>query len=141
MKTSFASVEAFRDRRDPKYATKTGDCAGRFQFDYTSTTSLLVIVSDGKDWEGAGLCGIPFEHVSVSAWDMGLSGPKPRIPTWEEMAWVKDRFWDEEETVIQIHPPKSQYVNYNPSVLHLWKPIGFEIPLPPMMTIAPSLTL
>lgn len=56
--------------------------------------------------------GAVTEHVSVSL-------PK-RLPTWNEMAEVKDIFWNDEEMVVQMHPPKSEYVNVA-EVLHLWR--------------------
>lgn len=64
-----------------------------------------------------------WEHVSVSRED--------RCPTWEEMCMVKALFWEDEETVIQIHPPKSQYVNRHKFCLHLWRYVGVEQQLPP----------
>ena len=74
---------------------------------------LHVIASDGEDWE----------HVSVSLPD--------RCPVWEEMRIMKDLFWGDEDTVIQIHPPKSDYVNNHQYCLHLWRPTKRDIPLPP----------
>lgn len=47
------------------------------------------------------------------------------------MCYIKSLFWDDEEVVIQYHPKKSEYVNLHPYCLHLWKPIGIEIPTPP----------
>lgn len=44
-----------------------------------------------------------------------------RLPTWDEMCFIKDLFWDEEETVVQMHPKKSRYVNMV-EALHLWRP-------------------
>src|SRR5512137_2167166 len=64
--------------------------------------------------------GFLYEHVSVST--------HSRCPTWEEMCFIKDLFWDEEDCVIQYHPPKSEYINCHPTCLHLWRPIGIEIP-------------
>ena len=55
-----------------------------------------------------------WEHVSISLLAR-------RLPTWEEMCYIKDLFWDEEEEVIQLHPKKSEYVNYV-EALHLWRP-------------------
>lgn len=55
-----------------------------------------------------------WEHVSIELYAR-------RLPTWEEMCYVKDLFWDEEEEVVQIHPKKSQYVNLT-DALHLWRP-------------------
>lgn len=76
--------------------------------------TLAVIASDGMGWE----------HVSIS-----IAGRRTP-PIWEEMAFIKDLFWGEEETVIQYHPPKSRYINNFPGCLHLWKPIGVDLPLP-----------
>ena len=46
-----------------------------------------------------------------------------RLPTWDEMCFIKDLFWDEEETVVQMHPKKSRYVNMV-EALHLWRPVN-----------------
>ena len=67
------------------------------------------------------------EHVSIHA----IENKKQETPTWDEMCFVKDIFWDEEDLVVQYHPPKSEYVNNHEHVLHLWRPIGLQIPLPP----------
>lgn len=75
---------------------------------------LAVIASDGEGWE----------HVSVST--------AMRCPTWEEMCFVKNLFWDEEDMVMQYHPPKSLYVNVHPYCLHMWRPTnGAVVPVPP----------
>lgn len=58
------------------------------------------------------------EHVSVSK--------KKKIPTWEEMCFIKDLCFEDEEEVIQIHPKKSEYVNIYPNCLHLWRKIKIE---------------
>ena len=88
--------------------------------------ALTIIASDGLDWE----------HVSAhafSGWDS-----KTYTPYWDEMQFVKNLFWDEEDVVIQIHPSKSNYVNVHPNVLHLWRPVGGwgdSLPLPPLITV------
>lgn len=84
----------------------------------------LMIIASGADADDVMSQG--WEHVSVST-------PK-RTPNWTEMCLVKDLFWDEEETVIQFHPPKSQYVNNHPHVLHLWKS-PHEVQLPPSILV------
>jgi hypothetical protein len=80
------------------------------------------IASDGAGWE----------HVSVSL-------PK-RCPTWDEMCIIKDLFWDPTDAVIQIHPPKAEYVSYHPYCLHLWRKTGtnafFEAP--PSILVGPQ---
>lgn len=73
---------------------------------------LLCISSDGGDWE----------HVSVSWPD--------RCPTWDEMCFIKDMFWDKSDWVVQFHPAETDYVNNHPFCLHLWRPVGGEFPKP-----------
>lgn len=78
--------------------------------------TLQIIASDGEGWE----------HVSVSL--------PYRSPTWEEMCKVKDLFWDDEDCVIQYHPPKSEYVNNHPFCLHLWRPPD-KVDTPPSILV------
>jgi len=81
---------------------------------------LFVIASDEGQWD----------HVSISL--------KNRTPNWKEMCFIKDLFWDNEETVWQYHPPRSQYVNDCENCLHLWKLQGFDMPLPPSIFVGLS---
>jgi hypothetical protein len=74
--------------------------------------------------------GMGWEHVSVSL--------KNRCPNWPEMCFVKDLFWEDEEAVMQIHPPKSDYINCHPYCLHLWRPLAETIPLPPSVLVGPK---
>jgi hypothetical protein len=91
---------------------------GAFQFKSPlSNRKIYVIASDGEGWE----------HVSVHV--LSLS-EQIKTPTWEEMCFVKDLFWDEEDVVMQLHPKKSEYVNMHPNTLHLWRPVDKEIPTP-----------
>ena len=78
---------------------------------------LFCIVSDGLGWE----------HVSVHV----LDGKKMHTPTWNEMCYIKEIFWDDEDVVVQYHPAKSQYVNNHPYTLHLWRPLSEGLPNPP----------
>lgn len=80
-----------------------------------------VIASDGECWEHLSA------HIRVNGED--------RTPTWEEMCFIKGIFWDDEDVVMQLHPKKSEYVNNHPHVLHLWRPIGVEIPTPPSILV------
>ena len=107
-----------------------GNPYGAFRVPYGLET-LAVIVSDGSDWDELGLPGAKWEHVSVTTSDRG------RCPTWDEMCYVKRLFWKETETVLQVHVPKDKHVNFHPTCLHLWKPVGVEIPLPPTETVGP----
>lgn len=90
------------------------------------------MISDGLGWD----------HVSVSLkpGERRKTGPIKRCPTWEEMCFIKSLFWDDEEPVMQLHLPKSQWVNNHPYCLHLWRPKNEAIPLPmPIMAGAPEL--
>jgi len=51
----------------------------------------------------SGGAGDDWEHVSVSCED--------RCPTWGEMAKVKSLFWSDNETVLQFHPRRAEYIN------------------------------
>lgn len=90
---------------------------------------LRMIASDTRGWAAENLPLPAWEHVSVT-----VQG-KRRYPTWEETCAVKDLFWEPEELVIQLHPPKSQWISNNPWCLHLWKPVGVELPLPPSICV------
>lgn len=89
---------------------------------------LCVIAGKGEEgvWP---FPGEPWDHVSVS-----VRGEK-RCPTWDEMKWIKSLFFDDEELVIQFHPPASNYVNDHDYVLHLWRPTASVIPMPPMQCV------
>ena len=90
-------------------------------------TDLIIIASEGSD-------EIPWEHVSLRARDYRGE----RCPSWGEMCFAKDLFWDAEECVVQFHPPKSEYVNCHPFVLHLWKQIGRTLEMPPSIAVGPK---
>lgn len=92
---------------------------------------LVIIASDGHDWTASGLDGEPWEHVSVHA----VSSRLELTPTWLEMSFVKDTFWDDDDYVVQLHPPKSVYINVHPNTLHLWRPTITVLPLPPLITV------
>lgn len=107
-------VEAYRVTSGSPWASYPGFSCGLFIVPFRSN-NMKVMVYDGKadNWE----------HVSVSL--------KNRCPNWEEMSYIKNLFWDEEETVIQFHPKKSEYVNMHPYCLHLWRHKEKEFELPP----------
>lgn len=64
-----------------------------------------------------------WEHVSVSR--------KRRCPNWIEMSHVKSLFFQDGETVMQLHVAAADHINDHPYCLHLWRPLDQEIPLPP----------
>ena len=97
---------------------------GCFIVQLSNGVAACIIASDGEGWE----------HVSIHITDLKLikrTNPKQeRTPTWVEMCKIKDVFWDEEDCVIQFHPPKSEYVNIHKHTLHLWRPTNKNFPTP-----------
>lgn len=85
---------------------------------------LAIVADDGTDADVPESIG--WEHVSVNA----IRGKKSRVPTWREMSYVKDLFWDDEDVVVQFHPRRSEYVNQHPNVLHLWRSATQPFPTP-----------
>lgn len=88
-------------------------------------TSATVNYGEGEitigNWTGSVLWGNNengWEHVSVCPYDHSIT------PSWDDMCRIKDIFWEDEEAVIQVHPPKSKYVNKMPNCLHLRRPVG-----------------
>lgn len=92
---------------------------------------MMVIASDGSGWEQSGLSGVPWEHVSVHCYE----GKRQRTPTWVEMCAVKDLFWDKGDVVVQFHPREADYVNNHANTLHLWRPVGVDLPTRPSETV------
>jgi hypothetical protein len=124
------AIEATRIRTGPMASSPDMGRNGAFAITTPQGVRLNVIISDGKDWSESGLPGPPWEHVSVSRGD--------RCPTWEEMAYVKSLFWRPDETVVQFHVPERQHINCHQFCLHLWRPVGVELPMPPAATVGPS---
>lgn len=83
--------------------------------------------------------GLGWEHVSVSIkrWRHNTLVETKRSPTWAEMCWVKDQFWNLEDTVVQYHPAVDVYVNYHAHCLHLWRPSNGHLPIPNPWLIGP----
>ena len=104
-------------------ASKAGDRFGAFIICHQDGRRIYMIVDDGSVSE--------WEHVSITVAKKHNGTLKSLIPTWDLMAMAKDLFWEEEETVVQFHPPKSQYVNNHEACLHLWKSKRQEYLVPP----------
>jgi len=107
--------------------TKEGDQFGVFQIPIRKPLLIFCIASSGSEQ-------VPWEHVSVSI--RNTKGKQiNRCPTWEEMCKVKDLFWSDNDTVVQFHPPKSEYVNNHPFCLHLWRDHEGNIKTPPKIAV------
>lgn len=78
-----------------------------------------VIWSNGGGWE----------HVSVCPYKRSYT------PSWDDMCDLKDKFFREDEVVVQYHPAKSQYVNNLSNCLHLWRPLNEVMPTPPSIMV------
>lgn len=112
---SFHVPPHLRLRTGPMASSEADGNNGAFILEH-----FMIVASDGMGWE----------HVSVSLPD--------RCPTWDEMCRIKDLFWDAEDAVIQVHPPKGEHVNCHPFCLHLWRPTDAEVPLPPFLLVGPK---
>ena len=123
MKSDWSHLDAARKADASIWSSAPGEHHGVFYLS-RGRINFVAIASDGSD-------EIPWEHVSVRAIDY----KGERCPTWDEMCWLKSLFWDEEECVIQYHPPRAEYVNNHPFVLHLWKPTAAGIPRPPTICV------
>ncbi len=109
-------------KRNGMFATDDSNGnSGVFYIPLESTITAICVASEGSGWE----------HVSVHMDDNG----KEETPTWDEMCMIKDLFWGKEDCVIQFHPPESEYVNVHKYCLHLWRPMGMEIPMPPTIMV------
>ena len=122
-------IERYRLMIGPMGTCPADGANGAFLIPF-GMTELRVIASDGSEWDECGLPPPAWEHVSVSV--------EGRCPTWDEMAYVKSLFWRDDELVIQMHVPVQQHVNYHEFCLHLWKPIGVTLPIPPMICVGPQ---
>lgn len=116
---AFHVPEEFRIMTGPYGSDSSLGNNGLFEWG-TPRGRIRVIASDGMFWE----------HVSVSF--------ESRTPSWEEMCKVKSIFWDDDDCVIQYHPPKSESINFAKHCLHLWRPTESPIPLPPSWMVGPK---
>lgn len=108
---------AFKVPEIYRFTGPIGANNGQFRIYGPCKKMLNVQASDGGGWD----------HVSVSL--------PSRCPTWEEMQYIKTLFWDDEDCVVQFHPPKSEYVNNHPYCLHLWKKQGCQYTTPPSIMV------
>ena len=113
-------LDKYRVNTEKLYGWNGDSKNGAFKV-YVGGKSFFCIASDGGGWE----------HVSVSP----CNQKRKLCPTWEEMCAIKDMFFEAEETVVQYHPPKSDYVNMHPYCLHMWRPLEQEIPRPPAIFV------
>lgn len=114
---AFRVPEKFRVRTGLMASTEANGNNGLFQVRLPANQVLRVVASDQMGWE----------HVSVSRAD--------RCPTWEEMCQIKALFWSDDECVMQLHPPREDWISNHKNCLHLWKPLDAAIPRPPAIMV------
>lgn len=119
-------AESGRVREGPWGSDRSYGLNGMFLFVGPTCANLAVIVSDGREPRAQG-----WEHVSVSC------PGRTRTPNWSEMCYIKNLFWEPDETVIQFHPAKSEYVNCHQGTLHLWRNSVSPVSLPPSILVGP----
>jgi hypothetical protein len=127
--------EQFRQREweSRLYGDCTGKRCGCFTVPLPNRGHKVLancILSDGSE-PGTAPEIRGWEHVSVHIEEYG----RLRTPTWAEMCAVKEVFWDDAELVVQYHPPKAEWVNCHPHVLHLWSCRNQPFPRPPRICV------
>lgn len=131
---SFKVPNQYRVRNGPMASSDSIGRYGMFQLSLTFNGSTYSINTDGDSMVyivAAAGDDSGWEHVSAHV----RTPDGPRTPDWALMCIVKNLFWDEEDCVIQFHPPKSEYVNRNPNVLHLWRRHNTNWETPPKILI------
>ena len=84
---------------------------------YKAKVNLRVIAANGDGWD----------HVSVST--------KARCPEWGEMMLIHRLFFAADEVAVQYCMPKTDHISVHPYVLHLWRPHGVVLPVPPPIMV------
>lgn len=115
---NLTELEAYRDKSHWVLALfgNAGDYENgvfRVPFPRTGVTLLAIATANGDGWD----------HVSVS-----LPG---RCPNWLEMEHIKRMFFHDDETAMQLHVPPGDHISFAHNCLHLWRPVGMDIPRPP----------
>lgn len=90
-----------------------GEDGGKY---YCDLLELGVIVSGAVEQDGRRWIHLSCSHAR-------------RIPRWNELREVKELFLGD-FYAYQVLPPKERYVNIHPHVLHLWRCLDGDPPLP-----------
>lgn len=123
---SFKVPNQYRIKRGPMGSDDSIGLCGAFEIHgmYKKQAAYFYVIAI----DGEGL-GQGWEHVSVHG--RYTNNGAEFTPNWEVMSKIKDLFWDEEDCVVEFHPPKSEYVNRHIHTLHLWRNPKHPISLPP----------
>lgn len=130
MRHNNSHLSKFRNTTHPKFKTTDADgMNGYFQIPLRKRVYAAVISGEATD-------EVPWDHVSVRIVHVHSKTKSIELtPSWDEMCIIKHLFWDDDEAVMQLHPPQADYVNDHPHVLHLWQPVAETIPLPPRKAV------
>ena len=119
MKSKFSDTIEKGRIRHGQFESKTGEATGAFLVKHPQTKrKFQVIASDELGWD----------HVSV------IRIPN-KTPTWDEMSWIKSQFFEDDELALQYHPPKRDHINIQDHCLHIWRPQGVQVPMPPKIMV------
>jgi len=127
MRADLSSLEPFRVLTGTMGSDASYGHNGAFLVPHRGVL-LQLIASDGLGWD----------HVSVVPIHARTKRSLYRTPTWAEMCHVKALFFDEDEAVVQFHPPRQLHRNAHEYCLHLWRPQFVELVLPPPLFVAPE---
>lgn len=122
-KAAFSVPEIYRMKDGFMGSDASYGCNGVFfipvAYEEPGIKYYQVICSDGSGWR----------HVSVVMVN-DKKEPAGVMPSWEDMCFLKDLFWDKDQCVVQYHPPESEYINNHEYCLHLWQPTEITLPMP-----------
>lgn len=76
-------------------------CKNNKAYNMDTGSKVLYSVENGK------------EHVSISH--------KKRYPTWDEVSYVRYKLMKPNSYVVQILPPREEYINLHENCFHLWE--------------------
>jgi hypothetical protein len=84
---------------------------------YEHRSDLFVIFSGNREADGR-----RWLHLSASH--------RRRVPTWDELAAVKEAFLGPDRYAAIVFPPRDKWVDLHPYCLHLWSPLdgGWVMP-------------
>jgi len=124
MKTDWSHLALFRVPH-PLSRDMGDNTAGAFKVPLApgDRRQVMFIIASNAEFTG-------WEHVSVHIQSKHKGKTTERTPTWLEMCRVKAMFWEDTETVVQLHVPKSDHINIHDHVLHLWRNVNQKITLP-----------
>lgn len=115
-------LDRYRETRLEKLAHTGGwpgdEAHGCFVIPSVIDKAVMVVVAAND---------LGWDHISVSK--------RNRVPNWLEMSQVHRLFFQADEVAMQLHMPEDQHINIHPYVLHLWRPHGLAIPLPPRIFV------